>query len=403
MAILENYNAFGGRWWDSGSIRNALAAQGVVAPHTGEPLSEALLFGVVGGITFGYFNFTYEGEDAQCNILTRNTFQMFDPILDRLGIPCEVYHTNKPDKAVQNLVEAIEGNFAPIVWADHWLLPYNGYPEDTSIWGMMPIVVYGYDEANDAVHLADRAYVPLQITIEELAITRARVKKDKHRVMTLGAPNFDKLPTAVKQGIWDCIKLFTEKPPKGSAKNFGFRAYQHWYDMLVKPKQKQSWAKVFNPPANLYTGLTTAYHFALQFGEDETKQADRNLFAQFLDESAVILDNQALCDVAAIFRKAGEEWVTLCNCLLPDNVAILREARDLLDKKHNLFLHQGHKALDDIKAINQRLQEIRDSMDNGFPLDEAGIQQLQENIADQVMVIHDIEHEGINALTDAMS
>ena len=52
---------FEGRHWETGSICNALALQDVIAPHTGQPFSEALLLGVSGGIAFGYFTFEYTG------------------------------------------------------------------------------------------------------------------------------------------------------------------------------------------------------------------------------------------------------------------------------------------------------------------------------------------------------
>lgn len=45
---------FTGRHWETGSIHNAFAMQGINAPHTGQPHSEALLLGISGGITFGY-------------------------------------------------------------------------------------------------------------------------------------------------------------------------------------------------------------------------------------------------------------------------------------------------------------------------------------------------------------
>jgi hypothetical protein len=49
MEVLMNKN-FNGRHSETGSIHNALALQGVTAPHTGEPYSEAFLLGVSGGI-----------------------------------------------------------------------------------------------------------------------------------------------------------------------------------------------------------------------------------------------------------------------------------------------------------------------------------------------------------------
>ena len=48
---------FTGRHWETGSIHNAFAMQGIKAPHTGRPYSEALLLGISGGIPFGDFTF----------------------------------------------------------------------------------------------------------------------------------------------------------------------------------------------------------------------------------------------------------------------------------------------------------------------------------------------------------
>ena len=52
----------------------------------------------------------------------------------------------------------------------------------------------------------------------------------------------------------------TEKPPKGSAKNFGLRALQHWAEMLAKTS-KGSWAREYASGRPLLAALTTAYTF----------------------------------------------------------------------------------------------------------------------------------------------
>ncbi|MBN1449981.1 MAG: hypothetical protein JW963_03125 [Anaerolineales bacterium] len=66
MNIKSSFGKFNGRHWETGSVHNALALQGVVAPHTGQPFSEALLLGVSGGITFGYFGSpVFNGKPGQ--------------------------------------------------------------------------------------------------------------------------------------------------------------------------------------------------------------------------------------------------------------------------------------------------------------------------------------------------
>lgn len=54
MQRLTDYHQFDGRHFTSGYPRNVLAYQGALAPHTGQPYSEALIMGINGGICAGY-------------------------------------------------------------------------------------------------------------------------------------------------------------------------------------------------------------------------------------------------------------------------------------------------------------------------------------------------------------
>jgi hypothetical protein len=98
MPILKHYQEFAGRHWETGTVCNALAYQGVKAPHTGKPASEALLLGITGGVTIGYFTFEYTGYLPHLALLTRNTFSPLETLLERLAIPQEIYRTDKAQK-----------------------------------------------------------------------------------------------------------------------------------------------------------------------------------------------------------------------------------------------------------------------------------------------------------------
>jgi hypothetical protein len=264
---------------------------------------------------------------------------------------------------------------------------------------MFPILVYGHED--DAVCIADRAQVPLTITPDELAKARARVKQVKFRVVTLEPPDEGKLATAVTQGIWDCINLFTEKPPKGSKNNFGFAAYQFWADMLVKSKAKRSWAKEFPAGSDLYAGLTSAFTDIHIFGKDGN--AERTLYADFLGEASLILDKPVLKPIAQQFRTSAAAWHDLGLALLPDDVPLLQGTRQLMLQNHQLFLEKGNKSLAEREEINGRLAAIKAQIADNFPLNESEVQALQQNIRGHILTIHDIEKEAITALQLAMS
>ena len=401
MPTLNNYHHFAGRHWETGSVHNYFAYRNVNAPHTNQPYSEALLLGVSGGIVMGYFTFAYEGYDPHVALLTRNTFDPLNTMLSRLGVVQEIRQTTKPDKGIRNLVDTLEEGLPAITWADIWSLPYNALAYDEGMWGTFPIVIYGYEEETDQVWIADRAAVPLTVTTEQLMTARARIKKDKFRIVTLEMPDPEKLASAISAGIWDCIKLFTEKPPKGATKNFGLAAYQHWIAMLTKPKQRQSWQKEFPVGVKLYAGLTSAFDRMGAVGV--RNDGERALYAEFLEEASMILQKPALREIAAQFRTSADAWRELGCALLPDSVASFKETRELTVRKNELFITQGGAALAEIQQINTRLVALRTEVIADFPLDAQGIQTLQETIAERLQRIHDLEAEAIHALREEMT
>ncbi len=400
MPELSNYDQFQGLHWETGSLRNALAFQGAVAPHTGQPYSEAILLGISGGIVMGYFTFAYQGYDPQVQILTRNTFDPLQKIYERLEIQTKVHQTASPDKGIRNLVDVLDAGLPAIVYADMFSLPYNALPYDEGMWAMFPILVYGFSESADLVSIADRSRVPLTVTGEELVTARGRTKKNKYRLLILETPNPTKLQSAVKAGIRNCIQLFTQAPPKGSKKNFGFLAYKKWADNLVKTKGRGSWQQEFPPGGKMYAALTSAFQNITIFGKDGG--AEREEYAQFLDEASSLISNTALKDIAQNFRASAKAWDNLAIKLLPDEVPLFKETRELMLDKHQLFLNKGNAALPEIHHMNNRLDQIKDQVSEQFPLNNAESAELKTSVRDKVLEIHDIELKAIKDLQKAM-
>ena len=401
MPTLENYTQFEGRYWDTAAIRNALDYQGVKAPHSGKPYSEAMLLGISGGITFGYFTFHYKGYDPQVNLLTRNTFGPTETIFDRMSIAREARQSASADKGRQNLINALEEGYAPVASPDMWLLPYNAMPYDEGMWGGMPLVIFGYEPEKGEAYISDRSRVALTVRTEDLDKARGRIKKEKHRLLLLGHPDDAKLADAVRQGLADCVRLMTEKPPKGSAKNFGLRAMQHWGEMLEKTS-KGSWAREYPSGRPLLSVLISSYTFlGPAFGK--TRQAERDVYANFLDEAAQLLGLPALSNVALRYRKAGEAWQGLLGALLPDSAPFLKDVRDNIDRKTNLFIEQGAARLTEIVAFNERIEAAKTASESDFPMTGAEIAELRDEIRRHVKNVREAEEEAVQALKAAIA
>ena len=131
--------------------------------------------------------------------------------------------------------------------------------------------------------------------------------------------------------------------------------------------------------------------------------AERSTYADFLDEASAILAKPALQGIAEQFRTSAKAWGALAHALLPDDVALFKETRELMTRKDQLFIAQGGAALSTIEQINERLIAHRDEIIEDFPLDEDGIVALRENIAEHLLRIHDIEEATVITLREAMT
>ena len=402
MPTLKNYHQFDGLHRETGPIRNVLAYQGQPTPHTGNPINEALLMGISGGIAVGYFLFEYKGYLPHIALLTRNTFDPLDTLLERLALPREVLQTSKPETAMKNLLDVLESGHPALVWVDQFSLPYN-LLNPKEMWGMIPVVVFGVE--GDTVYIADRAQQPLTITVDELMNARGRIKDDKYRVMDLDALDMDKLPSAVQKGIWQCISLFTDAPPKGKRDNFGFAALQHWADMLTNTRNKHSWERYFPVGARLYNALAGdigqpgLIDWTLIWGGSDG--AERTLYADFLDEAALILNKPDLKSASELFRQSAVAWNALAYTALPDDIPLLKESRELKLRKRDLF-RQGQSTADERRAINARLTELKEMAATDFPMTAAEYTIFREGLREHVLNIYQIEKAAVDAMQAAV-
>lgn len=393
---------FDGLHYETGSVHNIFALQGLKMPHTGSPPSEALLLGLSGGITFGYFSFAYKGIDPIVALLTRNTFDPLENLFNRMGVIRTVKQTTDEAKAEKNLADALENGQPVLVWADRFSMPYLA---DDGLLGegmyeMIPLVVFGRDAQNGAVEIADQSRQPVRVAGSDLSRARGRVKKDKYRQMTLSLPSFEKLAQGVASGIRASIQSFHSVPMKGYARNFGFAAYQRWADVLTGDKDKQSWSKVFPPGKPMVSGLASAFDRIELFGTGGT--ASRPVYADFLEEASLLLEKPSLRDCAAQFRALGSLWSALSHALLPDDWPAFRETRELMLRKRDLYWEQGADAKKEVERINDRLNELRASMETNFPLTSSEVTALKQELRERILRIHDAEKEAITELEKAL-
>jgi hypothetical protein len=360
---------------------------------------------VSGGAAFGYFLFNYKDSDPILSLITRNTFDPMETLCERLGIAQTVLQTTDPEKGQSNLLKVLDGGRPAIVWVDMYSLPYNGLPDNEKFWGMMPVVVYGTD--NDKVYIADRSHTPFGVSVQDFARARARIKKDKFRVISLGPPDERKLVPAVQKGLWQCIRLYTEAPPKGARHNFGFAAYKRWAEMLTNRRNPQSWRRFFPPGSRLYAALAGfqavpgMYGWICHWGAGNG--AERGMYADFLDEAALLLNKPRLSTAAELFRLSQAAWRELSERALPEDIPVLKRTHELLDRRYEAFMHRGQAGLVEITQMNRELGEIRSVVAQDFPLKEDEITAFFQGMREAVLKIHDLEAQAAEAMQAAIA
>lgn len=134
----------------------------------------------------------------------------------------------------------------------------------------------------------------------------------------------------------------------------------------------------------------------------KTMQAERDVYADFLDEAAVILNKPELENVAARYRIAGKAWDGLLCSFMPETVALLKEARLAIDMKTELLLEKGSDATEEMLKYEKRAEELKQEAETDFPMSAAEIADLRDEIRRHVLIVHDTEKEAVEALKLAM-
>ena len=129
---------------------------------------------------------------------------------------------------------------------------------------------------------------------------------------------------------------------------------------------------------------------------------ERAVYADFLDEAAVILERPALQDAAAGFRRSHAQWRQLAHMLLPEEVPALAETRQLLQQRYALLDEQGMDALPEMRRCHERQSALFDTLSDDFPMTEAELTAFREGLAQQVLAIRATEGEALAQLAEVL-
>ena len=371
-----------------------LAHAGVEGPD-GRPLSEAMVFGIAGGIGIGVFQFYYEKAD-QASFFLAGRHSWHDDVpyavntFNEFALAAVVKESAGAKAAEKNLREALAGGTPCMAWVDAAHLPHRALPVAFSGGGYHIITVYGIDDDAGVAWIGDCTDNPLKISLSDLAEARARIKKYTNRVLWLMDPGSAKrlsekeLERLVRAGLARCWKLLETPAMKSSASNFQLAAIERWAKRLHGSVRKDSWETVFKPGAKLWRGLTWIYDTIEHYGTGGG--LCRLHMADFLAEAAKALGDSKLGEVAETYRELGRSWSELARAALPENVPEMQQARQLLADKSEL-VHEGAPS-SRVRELWDELQKLETRVGKRFPLSEAASGELRAALKERVLAIH---------------
>lgn len=306
-APSAEYQHFGGVHPETAALANCFANRGVFNPLTSEPVGEAAILGIGGGLGAGYILWEFdEGDRRVVTTGFRNQWQYpqrwMAKVCARLGIPAEVVETSGPSKAVAQLDDAL-GDGTPVVAAISAAdIGYWHMPADMSGWMGYPVVVYGRSDAGDYL-VDDRGRAGLTVTPETLAAARGRISSYKNRLLVTDPAatevDADTFRAATLAGIDDHIEHLSSK-----SSSFSIPAFAKWSKMMTAEKAK-GWPTVFSDDGGLLGALVSTVEAIDDVG---ILGGDlRGLFADFCGEAGEWLDLD-LSEAAEAYRVAAARW-----------------------------------------------------------------------------------------------
>lgn len=370
------------------ALRILLTHRGVMDPHTKRPFTEAMLFGLAGGVGIGTFQFFYAKEDF-ASFFIAGLHEWWDvesyvaKACRRLGLNTAVKTAGGAKAAEKNLREQLADG-PVIAWVDAAMLPHRAMPAFFQGGGYHVIVVYAIDDQAGTALIGDLTDEPIAISLKDLTAARARIKKFKFKTLSLpAAPATLDLSKLIREGLAAChVGLVRQR-----MKNFTLSGLKAWAERLHGGKDKESWDHVFQSGANLWRGLCGIYEYIEHRGTGGG--LCRPIFADALAEAAGTLEDEALQALAARYAVLGAQWSELAHAALPDAVPAFKQARELMAERAEMTA--AGASPEEVRAVWGKLAALEKAAKDRFPLSAEAAAELRSALQQRVFMLHEAE------------
>jgi len=377
---VPGFNAFGGVHCETSALSKVLR-------HEGRYYSEALLFGLAGGIGFIYWT-TKKMPIPFIGGRNGRFPEFLATACRRLRIGFEVLTTSSANKAFQQLKGALAEGHPAIVYGDIAYLPYFGTPRH---FGGHAFVVYGINEAEGWVAVSDRGRAPCRVPLDDLARARASVAgpfPPRHAQLRLTIPRESvSLAPIVQEAIAATCLAFRRSP----INNLGLPGIQRLAAEVIAWPKRYVGPQLIDVLMDSYVNLELAGTGGGAF---------RRLYADFLEEAQATLAMTELAAAVKQMRQLADTWRAVATGFLPEAVPGLARCRQLLDARNQLFEEQGDDYDNRIATINAQIAAAKEEAQAG--LDHMAADAILQSVRALLLSVHELE-EACNATLMALT
>jgi hypothetical protein len=244
------------------------------------------------------------------------------------------------------------------------------------------------------VHVDDRTLAPLTVPAADVDRARARVGSYKNTMLVVRSADSlvpaDRLRAAVLAGLRATVDQLG-----GTSTSFALPAWRKWSRLLVDPRAEKGWPTVFADRRGLLRALASVW--------EEVEPAGmagghlRDLFADGLEQAAVVLDEPALAAEAPRWREIADRWHALAETALPDDVPAVARVRELTATVTGAVA-EGDAAAGERAAAAEELWRLRAAHDDAPPIDEERLTAVLAAMSGHLADIHDAEAAAVARL-----
>jgi hypothetical protein len=382
------------------ALRVLVTAAGIRDPRDRNPMSEALLFGICGGIGMGVASFYYEKADFSSFYIAGRHLWTDDAAylgaaLTRLEVKPDISETAGEKGAAKNLLEALKDGRPCIAWLDMAGLPHRGMPPAFSGSGYHLVTVYSLNEDGGTAVIGDLTDVPIEIDLKHLAQARARIKQFKNRLMSIPRTKTSiDLDSLVNSGLRACYEGLLHARGKGAGMS-GLEVLQKWETQLGSDTG-DGWASMFPRGHRLWQGLTSIHDCIENYHTGGG--LCRPIFAEFLAEASTLPGRNRLAGLSQRYAELGRMWSDLALSAVPQEVPAFREVRELYVLRSELRTGGDPEDVAQIRDVWARLSELQKNAAKDFPLSESECTDLRHLLHAKVAALYKAEVEAHSQL-----